>query len=100
MTHYSIEPRTRKYVKRYGFFHSWKIYSKKTVTKKKPATKTVFKKVVHKTAKRTGESIGNKFADKIVKPKSIYEMNSRNFEEIVTPPEKREELLNQLKQAL
>ena len=82
------------------FFIREKFIRKKLLQKKKPATKTVFKKVVHKTAKRTGESIGNKFADKIVKPKSIYEMNSRNFEEIVTPPEKREEILNQLKQAL
>ena len=72
----------------------------KNCYEKKTATKTSFKKVVHKTAKRTGESIGNKFANKIVKPKSISEMNSRNFEEIVTPPEKREEILNQLKQAL
>ena len=52
------------------------------------------KKVVHKI----GEFLGNKTPDavtklsdnKVVKP----DENSRNFEEIIIPPEKREQILN------
>ena len=52
------------------------------------------KKVVHKV----GEFLGNKTPDavtklsdnKVVKP----DENSRNFEEIIIPPEKREQILN------
>ena len=58
--------------------------------------KTVSKKVVHKA----GEFLGNKIADtvtksnddKIVKPDEI----SRNVEEIIIPPEKRDKILNKL----
>ena len=44
--------------------------------------KNCFKKVVHKTAEATGQFIGNKITDKIEKPKSISDMNSRNVEEM------------------
>ena len=44
--------------------------------------------------------IGNKIADKIVKPMSIPDENSINVEEIVTPPEKKQEILNKLRQML
>ena len=64
------------------------------------ALKTAPKKVVHKTAEATGEFIGNKITDKIMEPNPVPEENSRNFEEIIIPPEKREELLNELKQVL
>ena len=37
----------------------------------------------------TGKFIGNKFADKIVKPKLLTPENSTNFDEIVIPLEKR-----------
>ena len=53
------------------------------------ALKTALKKVVHKAAEATGEFIGNKVADKIVKPKPAPEANSRNKKEIIIPPEKR-----------
>ena len=63
------------------------------------ASKSASKKVVHKAAEATGEFIENKIADalaklnndKIVKQKSVTDENSRNFEEIIIPPEKREE---------
>ena len=35
-------------------------------------------------------------ADKTVKPKRIIDEISRNVEEIVIPPEKREEVLNRI----
>ena len=48
--------------------------------------KSASKKVVHKAVKATGESIGNKIEDKVVK----IDENSRNVDEIIIPPEKRE----------
>ena len=61
------------------------------------ALKTTFKKVVHKAAE---ECIGNTIADKIVKPKSLSDKNSRNDEEIIIPLEKRQEILNEKRQVL
>ena len=61
--------------------------------------KNCFQKVVHKTAE-AGELIGNKIAEKIVKPKLVPDVNIRNVEQIVIPPEKRQEMLNELRHAL
>ena len=58
------------------------------------------KNVVHKTAETTGELIGNKIAEKNVEPKSVRDKNSRNFEEILIPLEKRQEMLNGLRKVL
>ena len=60
--------------------------------------KTASKRVVHKAAEATGEFLGNKIADKIMNPKPLLAQNSRNDEEIVIPPEKRQEILNELRQ--
>ena len=46
------------------------------------------KRVAHKAAEATGEFIENKIAEKIVKL----------YGEIIIPPEKREEILNELRQ--
>ena len=46
----------------------------------------------------TGEFIGNEIADKIVKQKSVTNGDTRNVEEIIIPPEEREEMLNKLRQ--
>ena len=58
--------------------------------------KTVTKKVFHKTSEFLGDKIAdvvaNSYDNKIVKIKSV--------EEIITPREKREEILNELRQAL
>ena len=62
--------------------------------------KTASKKVVYKAVEATGEFIGNKIPDKIVKQKAVIDENSRNIEEIIVPPEKREEILNELGQLL
>ena len=70
---YSIEPRDRIYVKRYGsmaFTRSMSNkYGKKLVdTAKKSAIdaiKTDFKRAIQKTAETTGDLVGNKIADKI-----------------------------------
>ena len=72
MTRYSIEPRTRKCVKGFGFFcHLREIYltnmEKKLLDTAKntplDAAKTASKKVIHKTVEATGEVIGNKIAE-------------------------------------
>ena len=42
----------------------------------------------------------NQIADKIVKPKRVSDVNLRNVEEILIPPEKREEIIKKLRQIL
>ena len=56
MERYSIEPRTRRYVKGYGFLSVARKYKKRLLGTGLDALKTASKKVVHKT----GEFIGNK----------------------------------------
>ena len=51
------------------------------------ALETASIKIVHKAAQATGEFIGNKIADKIVKPKPVIDENSRNLEQIIISPE-------------
>ena len=58
------------------------------------------KKVAHKAAEATGKFIGNKIADKIVKPKPVLDLISRNAKKIITPSEKRGEILSKLRQVL
>ena len=61
---------------------------------------TASKKVVHKAAEATGEIIENKIADKIEKPKHVFDENPRNLKEITVLPEKREEISNKLREVL
>ena len=73
MMRYSIKPRSRKYVKGYGFLSFAKNvgnkYGKKlmdTASKTEmDAAKIASKRVVQKTAEATADLIGNKIADKI-----------------------------------
>ena len=77
---YSTEPRSRKYVKGYGFLSFARKYTNKygkklmdsTSKTGMDASKTAFKRVVQKTAQAAGDLIGNKIVDKITsigKPK-------------------------------
>ena len=60
--------------------------------------KTFSKKV---TCKATETKCKLVIADKIMKPKYVSDSNSRNVEEVVTPPGKREEIkLKKLRQML
>ena len=97
---YSTRPRFRKHVKGYGFLSFAKKFRNKygkklmdTATKTGiDAAKMAFKRVVQKTAEATGDLIGNKIADKITsigKPKEI--------EEIYIPPEKRQQIIDDLR---
>ena len=102
MIRYFMEPRIGKYVKRYEFLpfarHLSNKYGKQLLDKATKtgldAVKITSKEVVHKEAEATGESIGNKLADKIVKPKLASDENSRNVEEIVIPPHKKQTILS------
>ena len=104
---YSTEPRFRKYVKGYGFLSFAKKfgnrYGKKlmdTITKTgTDAAETTSKIVIQKTAEATGDLIGNKIADKINsigKPKE-KETNKKKIEEIYIPPEKRQQIIDDLR---
>ena len=102
MMQYSIEPRTRKYIKWYGFLSFvrkfYNKYRKQLLDTGLDALKTVSKRIVHKAAEATGEFIGNKIADavaksnhdKIMKIKPVVDKNARNVEKIIISPEKRE----------
>ena len=94
MTSYSIAPRTRKFVKGYGFLSFGRNLSNKygrqlldTALKTGLDTlKAATKKVAHKAAETKGEFIGNKIANKIVKPKPVPK-------NIIIPKKQREENL-------
>ena len=59
------------------------------------AAKTASKRVVQKTAEATGDLTGNKIADKITSVgKSKEKIN--NLEEIYIPPEKRQQIIDDL----
>ena len=101
---YSVEPKFRKYVKRYGFLSFARRFGNKygiklmdTATKIGiDAAKTASKWVVKKTAEATGDLIGNEIGDKITslgKPKE----KAKKVEEIFIPPEKRQQIIDDLK---
>ena len=56
--------------------------------------KTASKIVVQKTAEATGDLIGNKIADKIT---SIGKPKEKETEEIYIPPEKRQQIIDDLR---
>ena len=61
------------------------------------AAKTTSKRVVQKTAEAAGDLIGNKIADRITsigKPKEKEKTNK--VEEIYIPPEKRQQIIDDL----
>ena len=103
---YSAEPRFRKYIKGYGFLSFAKKFGDKygkklmdTETKTgTDATKIASKGVVQKTAEATGDLIGNKIADKITSIGKSKEKEKINKpEEIYIPPEKRQQIIDDLK---
>ena len=105
---YSTEPRLRKYVEGYDFLSFARKfgdkYSKKlmdTATKTGiDAAKTASKRVVQKTAKATGDLTGNKVAYKITsigKSKEKEKEKREKTEEIYIPPEKRQQIIHELK---
>ena len=65
------------------------------------AAKITSKRVVPKTAEATGYLIGNKIADKIIsigKPKKKKKKEKpKEIEDIYTPPEKRQQIIDDLR---
>ena len=57
-------------------------------------------KVIDKATKAASETIGKKISDNIVKPKSLLSENSRFVEEIITPPEEINKIINELRKVL
>ena len=74
MTLCSIEARTRKYVKEYGFFSFARNlsnkYRKQLLDTGLDTLKHSSRKVVCKAAEAMGEFLGNKFADAVAKSKN------------------------------
>ena len=86
MQQHSIEPRTRKYVKGYGFLLFSRKY-KKLLDTEVDYLKIASQKVVHKANK----FLGNKLQTQKLNA------NRRNVEEIIIPLEKIDEILNKLR---
>ena len=62
------------------------------------AAKTAWKRVVEKTPKDTGDLIGNKIAGKItLVGKSKEEDKTKKLEEVYNPPEKRQQIIDNLR---
>ena len=102
---YSIEPRDRIHVKRYGFFSFAKNigkslsnkYGQKLLDSAKKSTadaiKTASIRAIQKTAEATGDLIGNKIADKITsvskkKPDKELHNNYETYTEITAHKKK------------
>ena len=106
---YSTEPNFRKYVKGYGFLSFARNFGDKYGKKLIDAAtktgidvaKTASKRFVKKTVKATGDLIGNKIADKItsigISKEKSKEKPKEKPEEIYIPPEKREQIIDDLK---
>ena len=62
------------------------------------AAKTASKRVVQKTAEATGDLIGNKIADKITSlGKTKSKEKEKEEQEIYIPPEKRQQIIDDLR---
>ena len=102
---YSTEPEFRKYIKGYGFLSFARRFGDKygkklmdTATKTGIDAAKTSKRVVQKTAEATRGLIENKIADKIASiGKSKEKENINKPEEIYILPEKREQIIDDLK---
>ena len=99
---YSVEPKFRKYVTGYGFLSFAKKcddkYGKKfidTATKTGiDVAKATSKRILQKTAEAKGDLIGNKIGDKIT---SVGKPKEKETKGIYIPPEKRQQIINDLR---
>ena len=81
MTWYSIDPRTRKYVKGYGFLSFTTKYKKQLLDKAR-------------------EILGNKIAGAVTTSNHDNIEKQEPVEEIIISPEKRDKILNKLRNVL
>ena len=99
---YSLEIKNRKYVQVYGFLSFARKFRYKYCKKLKntatktgvDAEKTASERVVQKAAEATRDLLGNKI-DKIKKKEKKDETNK--VEEIYIPPEKRQQIIDDLR---
>ena len=96
MQRYSIEPRTRKYAKGYGFLSFKRKHKKNLLDTGLVFLETASKRVVHKA----GKFLGNKIADAVTKSNDDNIEKQEPVEEIIIPSEKRDEILNKLREVL
>ena len=103
---YSLEPKYRKYVQGYGFFSFARKcgdkYGKKlmdtAIKAGIDAAKNSSKRVVQKTAKTAGDLVGNKKTNSLGKSKNKQkEYKTNEVEEIYFPPEKRQQVIDDLR---
>ena len=103
---YSTEQKYRKYVIGYNVLSFARKFGNKygkklmgTATKTRiDAAKTASKRVVQKTAETTGHLIGNKIVDKTTSVgKSKENDKTKKREEIYIPPEKRQQIIDDLR---
>ena len=102
---YSTEPKYRNYVKGYAFLSFARKCGDKDGKKLMDtaaktgidAAKTASKRVVQKTEEATGDLIGNKIADKITSIGKPKEKETKEIEEIYIPPEKRQQIIDDLR---
>ena len=97
---YSLEPSYRRYVQGQGFTSFTKNIGNKYG--RKIFDEKAGKKVSTKSAEATGDLIGNKIADRITKStknKALKEDDiiMEETQEILIPPEKREQIIKDLK---
>ena len=85
MWRYSIEPRTRKYVKGYGLLSFARKYKKQLLNTGLDSLKTASKKVVHEV----GKCLGNRIADAVTKSNDDKIVKEEPVEDIIIPPEKK-----------
>ena len=89
---YAIEPKTRIYVKGYGFMFFARNFSDKYnkslidkgIDVSKTFAKTTGKRILKESAKATGNLIGNKIADKITAKPIKKDVTNENY---VSPEE-------------
>ena len=91
---YPTEPRTRKYVKRYVFLSFARQYKNQVLDTGLDSFKNAPKNVVHKR----GDFLGNKIADAVTNLYDDKIVKSKPVEEVIIPPEKKKEILNELRQ--
>ena len=96
---YSIKPRTRKYVKRYGllsFVRNFSNIYKKFIGYRTRCFKNWFQKIVHKVAETIGEFIRNNIADAVAKSNDVKIVNAKPADEVIIPPEKKRKNIEQI----
>ena len=95
---YSIEPRERRFVKRYGFMSFARNFSDKYskylmdkgIDVSKRFAKTAGKKIFKKTVKATGDLIGNKIADKITSASKNHIMKKYSQMKLIMKYQKKD----------